>query len=289
VAQQLKGTEYGYRIYDDAGNIISQLKGEQANAVSSAIDISNKAPKQSREFQNKVDEYVISTQEGRTYSPDLSGFIPIRDETGKVNETMTNNATEYMQEFTSNPSNLAGYKYIDRDGEEVYYQLDSFADDIPKDEDGNLDFDKMNLTFSGITKDINPAFGSPTFELRYYNDNAELKTLHAPVPPEVAYRIMYPGGRKPDDGRIEGNTGWNLKQEGLWKANGLITEAQYQPAKVYPTEYGTFYLENHPKTGKPISSEQQFIFLTEDGQELTGSEFKSYITGSHINEVLNQN
>lgn len=276
-------------VYNDRGELISRLPGSQGKAFLEAAryyqdNIGNKM----KQYEKEVDSYIESTQQGRMYQPELFTSIPIRDESGEINHTLTKNATEFMQEFVQNPTNIARYKYIDKDGNEQYYQFSEFVDDLPTDSDGNVDFKQMNISFSGVTKDQNPAFGTPTFELSYINDDAEVKTLHAPVPREVSERIVYPGGRKPEDGDIQGNSGWNLKQEGNWKANGLLQEAQYQPAKVYETQYGTFYMDKHPVTGKDISSQQQFVFMTPDGIELSGQEYKNYIIGSYIQEKIGQ-
>lgn len=275
-------------IYNDSGQIISRIRGEQAKAFKQAAGQYDKISDNVRKYEKAVDEYVKSTQQGLAYQPELFTNVVIRDAEGKINPTYSKNATDFMKEFVQNPTNIARYKYIDKEGNEQYYQFSDFVDDLPVDNNGNVDFKQMNITFSGATTDQNPAFGTPTFELSYINDNAEVKTLHAPVPKEVAQRIVYPGGIKPSDGNLAGNTGWNLKQEGIWLANGLLQEAQYQPAKVYKSDYGTFYLKEHPKTGKPISSDQQFVFIAPDGTELTGSEYRDYIIGSYIQERLGQ-
>lgn len=275
-------------VYNDSGQIISRITGKQAESFRQAADKYDKISSDVRKYEKAVDEYVESTQQGLAYQPELFTNVVIRDAEGKINPTYTKNATDFMKQFVQNPTNIARYKYIDKEGNEQYYQFSDFVDDLPVDNAGNVDFKQMNITFSGATTDQNPAFGTPTFELSYINDNAEVKTLHAPVPKEVAQRIIYPGGAKPEDGNLAGNTGWNLKQEGIWLANGLLQEAQYQPAKVYKSDYGTFYLKEHPKTGKPISSDQQFIFMTPDGAELTGSEYRDYITGSYIQERLSK-
>lgn len=275
-------------IYNDRGELISRIPGKQGKAfIEAARYYNDNISGKLRKYENEVDSYIQSTQQGKMYQPELFTTIPVRDDSGEINPTASKNATEFMQGFVQNPTNIARYKYIDKEGNEQYYQFSDFVDDLPTDSDGNVDFKQMNLTFSGVTKDQNPAFGTPTFELSYINDDAEVKTLHAPVPKEVAERIVYPGGRKPDDGNLEGTTGWNLKQEGLWRANGLLQEAQYQPAKEYNTDYGTFYMDKHPVTDKPISSQQQFIFMTPDGVELTGEEYKNYMIGTYIQEKLN--
>lgn len=276
-------------VYNDRGELISRLPGSEGKAfIEAASYYQDNIGSKMRAYENEVDSYVKSTQQGRMYQPELFTSIPIRDDSGEINPTLTKNATSFMQDFVQNPTNIARYKYIDKDGDEQYYQFSNFVDDLPVGSDGNVDFNQMNLTFSGVTKDQNPAFGTPTFELSYINDDAEVKTLHAPVPKEVSERIVYPGGKKPEDGNIQGNTGWNLKQEGSWKANGLLQEAQYQPAKVYDTDYGTFYLDKHPVTEKEISSQQQFVFMTPEGTELSGQEYKDYIIGSYIQEKLGQ-
>lgn len=282
------GTGSTIAVYNDNGQIISRIRGEQANAFRQAAEQYDNIRGDVRKYEEAVDEYVQSTQQGLAYQPELFTNVVVRDAEGNINPTYTKNATDFMKEFVQNPTNIARYKYIDKEGNEQYYQFSDFVDDLPVDNEGNVDFKQMNITFSGATTDQNPAFGTPTFELSYINDNAEVKTLHAPVPKEVAQRIIYPGGAKPEDGNLAGNTGWNLKQEGIWLANGLLQEAQYQPAKVYKSDYGTFYLKEHPKTGRPISSDQQFVFMTPDGTELTGSEYRDYIIGSYIQEKLGQ-
>lgn len=269
-----------------AGSIKFRLGRAESKAFKEATKAYKSLSSQVREFDSSVDTYVKNTQQGKLYQPELFTNVVIRDEEGNVNPTATKNATEYMQEFVSNPTNLGRYKYIDKNGDEMYYQMEAFMDDLPLDKDGNPDFKQMNLSFSGITKDANPAFGTPTFELSYINDDAELKTLHAPVPVELTERIIYPGGKKPDDGLLSGNSGWNIKQEGIWKANSNIQEAIYQAGSKYETEEGTFYLNKHPKSDKPISSDQQFVFLTNDGEELSPTEYRQYMVGL---KILNSN
>lgn len=233
-------------------------------------------------YEEAVNGYIENAvKEQYTRTPEIFTTIPVRDKDGNLSQTASKNATAMLDNFVSNPINLASFNYRTADGVEVAFTTEEQIENMPRIAKGlpgagNIDWKATGAKLIGVEKTPNPAYGgSYVMTVRMWDAAGKPSDYTVPAPIEVDNLMRYGGQPLQEDGNIKGNSGNNIRKEAEHLAQSLIGEAKLQPARTYATEYGVFYKDKNPKTGERVSEP---VFMAKaDGEVYVGSDIMTAI------------